>query len=374
MMWLRRLAWLLGLTVPASCYVLTGRAVFAAVFCCAAVLPLLCLLLLLLCRKVSVTIRLPESAAASETIEARALLRGKGPLAAMRIRVKLSAVNLLTGETALFTLSDPEPTANGAEAAASLQSPLCGKISLDLRSAQIGDPLGLFRKKLAVDAHASTLILPDTFEPKIDLSAPDSADIESDEYSDVQPGGDPSELFGIRDYREGDSLKSIHWKLSEKYDRTVVKEMSLPVAQSILLLLDNCPKTDVRPADVAAACEGLVSVSQALADLNIAHTIGWFGRETGAMRLCGIASLDDLSGEQGLLLAARTAPDKEGLVGRLLEDPFVNIADFRRVLIFAARPLPEAAALPGNVTVLLPEENPDGALSCLPDRLTRILI
>lgn len=374
MMWLRRLAWGIGLTVPAACFILTERTVFAAVFCMAALIPLPSLLLLLLCGKITADIRLPDSIAVGERAEARILLRGRGPVSVMRIQARVSLANLLTGETALHPIRELFPVSGGAEAVLSLECALCGKVSLDVHQALVYDLLGLFRRKFAVSAHASMLVLPNTFEPRIDLSAPDSPDIESDEYSPNRPGNDPSELFGIRDYREGDLLKSIHWKLSEKYDRTVVKEMSLPVAQSILLLLNNCPKTDADPAATAAACEALVSVSQSLADLNIAHHIGWFGRETGVMHLSDVASLDDLSGEQALLLASRVVRDEAGLINRLLDDPAVNTGDFHRVLIFSACPVPGTAALPGNVTVLLPEEAPEGALSCLPGRLTRILI
>lgn len=374
MMWFRRLAWCIGLTIPAVCFIFTGRVVFAAIFCMAALLPLLSLLLLLLCGKLNATILLPESAAVGERIEARILMRGRGPLSAMRIRAKIIFANLLTCETATNSMHEFCPVSGGAEAVLTLESALCGKISLDIHQVQIYDLLGLFRRRFAVSAHASMSVLPDTFEPRIDLTMPDAPDIESDEYSPDRPGNDPSELFGIRDYREGDQLKSIHWKLSEKYDRTLVREMSLPVAQSILLLFDNCPKTIPDPAAVAAACEGLVSVSQSLADLNIAHRIGWFGRETGVMHLCDIASLDDLSGEQGLLLASSVMQDETGLISRLLEDLTVNADDFRRVLIFSACPFHGTEALSGDVTVLRPEENPADALSCLPDHLTRILI
>ena len=38
--------------------------------------------------------------------------------------------------------------------------------------------------------------------------------IESDSYSTIKGGDDPSEVFAIREYREGDRLQRIHWKLS----------------------------------------------------------------------------------------------------------------------------------------------------------------
>ena len=374
MIWFKRIIWLLGLTVPAVCYIFTLRIVYAAVFCFAVLLPLISLGWLLLCRKVSVSIQLPEGAAKQERFEARLLLKGRGPVSALRIRVKGTAANLLTGEVTPLRIEDFSPASGGAEAVLQMQCPRCGKLSVDILQIQVYDLLGLFCKKWAVNAHASLLIQPNTFEPRIDLSAPDMPDIESDEYSAIRPGDDPSELFGLREYREGDRLKSIHWKLSEKYDRLVVKEMSQPVAQSILLLLDNCPMEEAHPDAADRACEGLISVSQALADLNVAHQLGFFSRENGIMQLSTVTTLDDLSGEQGLLLSARVIRDGEGLVARILEDPYINPDDYRRILVFSARPTPGLEALPGEVTQLLPDTNDDSALCCLPEHLTRILI
>lgn len=374
MMWLKRIAWLLGLLFPAVCYLFTLRAVYAAIVCICALVPLVSGLILLFCRRISIQISLPDSTAKNERFEAKLLLRGRGPVSAMPMRVKGTVSNLLTGEITPFTIEEFSPIHHGREAFLTLECPRCGKLSVDVMQVQVYDLLGIFRKKCAVGAHASMLVLPNTFEPKVDLSVPDMPDIESDEYSAIRPGDDPSELFGIREYREGDLLKSIHWKLSEKYDRTVVKEMSLPVAQSILLLLDNCPTEEIHPDKADLACEALLSVSQTLADLNVAHRVGWFARETGMMQMSDIASLDDLFGEQALILAARMIRDESGLIGRILDDPFINQADFHRVLIFGARPVSGTEALNGNVSVLLPEEDPSDSISCLPEHLTRIIV
>ena len=42
-------------------------------------------------------------------------------------------------------------------------------------------------------------------------------------------GGGFSDFYELREYRQGDSLKNIHWKLSSKYDDLIVKEPSLPI-------------------------------------------------------------------------------------------------------------------------------------------------
>lgn len=374
MLWLRRLGYLLGLALTALCYVLSLRSVFAAALCICAILPLLSGMVLLLCGRLRVRISLPDSAAKNERVTLEMLLHGRAPLSAMGIRAKIVVSNRLTGEITSFFADDFIPEKGGVKALLSLESPRCGKLSVDVPQLLLYDFFGLFRKKCPLDAHASMLILPNSFAVKIDLSAPEAHDIESDEYSPSRPGDDPSELFGVRDYREGDRLKSVHWKLSEKYDRLVVKEMSQPVAQSILLLLDNCPTESISLDAADLACEGLISVSQTLADLSIAHQIGWFDRAGGMMCLCPIASLDELAGEQGLLLSAQVQNDDVGLTERVLSDPFLRTEEFQRVLIFAPRATAGVEALNERIALLLPEKAPENALSCLSEALSRILI
>ena len=48
--------------------------------------------------------------------------------------------------------------------------------------------------------------------------------MESFRYSGSRPGDDPGETFDIREYREGDSIRQIHWKLTGKMDRLIIRE------------------------------------------------------------------------------------------------------------------------------------------------------
>ena len=57
------------------------------------------------------------------------------------------------------------------------------------------------------------------------------SDCESIEYSAYRSGSDMSEVFGIREYREGDSIRNIHWKLTGKCDDIMIKLPSLPVGK-----------------------------------------------------------------------------------------------------------------------------------------------
>ena len=62
--------------------------------------------------------------------------------------------------------------------------------------------------------------------------------LETDDYSKTSKGDDPSEIFDIHEYHDGDKINRIHWKLTAKQDKTMVKDYSLPISNSIVLMAD----------------------------------------------------------------------------------------------------------------------------------------
>ena len=56
---------------------------------------------------------------------------------------------------------------------------------------------------------------------------------ESYEYSSSKKGDDLLEIFDIHLYQPGDLVKNIHWKLSSKHSKLLVKDGSLPIRSKI---------------------------------------------------------------------------------------------------------------------------------------------
>ena len=73
-----------------------------------------------------------------------------------------------------------------------------------------------------------------------------------------------SSLYGLRDYRPDDSARWIHWKLSAKTSKLIVREFEREEKKKITLLLDNRLNRDIR-AEVEADFERAVIVTASLA-------------------------------------------------------------------------------------------------------------
>lgn len=75
-------------------------------------------------------------------------------------------------------------------------------------------------------------------------------------YSYGQNGYDFSESRGFREYQPGDDIRSIHWKLSFRYDTFMIKEGSLPI-EDLLIFYVETAFIPVRES-FASACGGLL--------------------------------------------------------------------------------------------------------------------
>lgn len=62
--------------------------------------------------------------------------------------------------------------------------------------------------------------------------------VETVEYHQNKKGYDKTEIFDVREYRQGDDLKDVHWKLTEKMDRYMVKEYSMPISANLGIMVD----------------------------------------------------------------------------------------------------------------------------------------
>ena len=102
-------------------------------------------------------------------------------------------------------------------------------------------------------------------EPAIPPDSSDSATLRP------KPGGGFAEDHDLREYREGDSARSIHWKLSSKRDDIIVREPLIPEKQTLVLTIDL--SDDLFERDMVF--DNLMWISQKLLEHSLPHYIKW---------------------------------------------------------------------------------------------------
>ncbi len=159
----------------------------------------------------------------------------------------------------------------------------CGRMDLTVVRASVIDMMGLFAlpvpSKNAVQASGSIYVLPELQIRSI--ATEDAADLglDSAAYSTEKAGGDPSEIFQLRDYREGDARHSVHWKLSSRMNRLIVREFGLPLNPSLLFLLEL--REGAEPSASEAMLGAMLAYSEYLMARDVTHSVSWLGDEGG---------------------------------------------------------------------------------------------
>lgn len=104
----------------------------------------------------------------------------------------------------------------------------CGKLVLRVKEIGIFDLLGILRYSGMKGKETETIIYPRLTDYEIEQSGSVGAQNYGEYFDVTHKGQDVSEVFDMRDYRQGDSVKSIHWKLSGKLDKLIVREFGNP--------------------------------------------------------------------------------------------------------------------------------------------------
>lgn len=211
--------------------------------------------------------------------------------------IKISYQNRFANERNVEIIATPVIQGQAGYITFTVIPSYCGILDLKLISIRYFDYLKLFsiRKKLYI--HRKILVMPRiiSFETEIHPKV-DNRQSDTEHFSKIKPGDDSSEVFDIREYKAGDKLQRIHWKLSSKKDILMVKEFSLPIDDSLVLLLDLCVPEGVKnkAAYTDTLLETLFSISASLIENDCTHSIVWHNSQTGEIARRNILSENDL--------------------------------------------------------------------------------
>ncbi|MDE6314265.1 MAG: DUF58 domain-containing protein [Lachnospiraceae bacterium] len=166
-------------------------------------------------------------------------LKNKALLPMPSVFVKIYYENEFTGEISFAQETAMLDAKGEAVLLMMLKSRYCGKIRIGIEEIKVQDYLRLFSRKAMGKLFSEEIVVLPRIH-KIGLNTVNFVQDrqEGQEYSHARNGEDTSEVFDVHEYRQGDTLQRIHWKLSAKTDEYFVKEYSLPMEQTILVFLD----------------------------------------------------------------------------------------------------------------------------------------
>ena len=308
----RRIVYFLLLFTAAGLCALCGSIPAAAAALLLLLTPLVCVPLhLAAARRLRVRLRVPVNLEKDEAGTLAVEFQKSGFLPLCLIGCSLSVENRLTGGRQRLFVRTFAPVGRKSAAEYDFVSAHCGSLLVQTRRVRLYDPFGLIGIPWKDTAEAKTTVQPKGFAQSVlvrqDAWCPD----DSETYSQEKPGFDLSEVYQLRDYQPGDSLRQMHWKLSEKLDRLVIREPSLPVQRSILVLWERAQTESAAQSDAQA--DVIVTLCRSLLEAGAQFTLAWNDTAESRLVMQPLHDLDELSGILPRLLAARaTLEDESG--------------------------------------------------------------
>ena len=300
--------------------------------------------------KVSAKAVLPPTGEKGKELFGKIVLENGSAFPVFKAVCKVSVKNNLTGEENSVNISLSASPKGKTEAEFALSSEFCGYITAKIERVWLTDIFGILpvEVKNFVSEKGKMTVLPETFEPVIvfDKILPVPEDSES--YSPDKKGFDYSETFRIREYAPGDSIKQIHWKLSEKLDRTIVRDASLPIAKNIMLFWDKTG--EAKASEIDAMAEAGCSVAQSLLKSGYEFAMGW---QNGTK-----IETAEIKTEEDLLEAI---PKMIKFGGEKAEEGFENAFEHFGKVIYIAKEPPENLLEREEISLLVCDKTVSGA-------------
>ena len=257
-----------------------------------------------LSRKVKVQVRIPESRVLrGESFQIRAELKNTSRFPIPQLMVRLAVRPFPEQEEVLL---NGKLMLDGREQGSlcfQMDSSHCGCLEIRSDRLVITDCLGIFQYRCPIDrvSRSPLFILPEA--PASGPVLPDFQGRFPGEKGDGgRQGSSAVDISGIRSYREGDSLKLVHWKLTARWNDLMVKEMQEPAEKITWVYLNlreqpGLPGVRRDPEAWDAFLETVLSLSAMLLKMGKRHLVCWADVSGGRLERCCVsdeASLRDM--------------------------------------------------------------------------------
>ncbi|MBI1976331.1 MAG: DUF58 domain-containing protein, partial [Candidatus Omnitrophica bacterium] len=107
-----------------------------------------------------------------------------------------------------------------------------------------GDPYGFFTHKRTLRLPGKMIVYPRIFDlldfPTLPIGSTAQMGLVSGKRQ-----GDSGDYFGIREYQQGDTLRTVHWRATARQNELIVKQFEKLASSEVTLLLDLHPNSDL---------------------------------------------------------------------------------------------------------------------------------
>ncbi len=240
-----------------------------------------------------------------EEISIKIFIKNNSIFPALNGELKLSYYNKFSNNKEIEYINFPINSKERESITFKIKSKYCGKLIIEAESLKIYDYLTISSVKKKLNKSKEIIILPNIYNLSFFNKVLDVNSLDGENFSKDKSGDDPSEVFNIREYVEGDKIQRIHWKLSSKINNIMIKEYSQPISSSSIIIVEFCEdKNNINI--IQGIIETAISLSYMLLSYNYIHYICWYDKSKDYFYKVIINSEEDILGVACELLSLTT--------------------------------------------------------------------
>jgi uncharacterized protein (DUF58 family) len=148
----------------------------------------------------------------------------------------------------------------------------CALLELRADKARVTDYLGLFFLPVPAPRPARLLVEPVAVDPGV-LELPEQAQGCASPHAATRKG--LGEDYELREYQPGDPMRSVHWKLSSKWDELIVRSPADTAVPMPLITFDHVGP----PEQLDKTLDRVLGVCRALLRAQRPHGVLWLGKD-----------------------------------------------------------------------------------------------
>ena len=244
----------------------------------------------------------------NDGIEVKLLIKNNSIFPAVNGELKLCYYNKFSGNKEIEYINFPINSKETESIDFKIKSKYCGKLIIEIQSLKIYDYLTFSSVKKKVNKSKEIIVLPQIYDINFSGNSINVNSLDGEIFSKDKAGDDPSEVFNVREYIEGDKIQRIHWKLSSKVDNVMIKEYSQPIVNDSIIIVELC-ESENNINTIQGIIETAISLSHMLLSYNYIHYICWYDKNKDFFNKIIINSEEDMLGVACELLSLRPYTD-----------------------------------------------------------------
>lgn len=285
-----RVFYVLLLLAMVMIYIFTNTYYTLMLLVLSILIPVISLVLMLFSRRgLDISLEVPKTAEKKDA-EIKYIFSNTSKFPAARVAFRIKLENQMTGAVKIRKASVFVGGRKTVAARLALENSKVGTVLISTERIRVYDAFGLFAFRKPSLQDQAMIVYPDMYEIAVHMQQAVETSGDGSRYSAERPGQDVSQIFALRDYIAGDEIRKIHWKLSSKLDKTVIRDFSLPLNYSVFLLLELKQGSEDM---VDAQVEIYLALSRALLESGINHSIGWFDAGTEEFYVKELDNIED---------------------------------------------------------------------------------